>query len=174
MCVRRGEPRRLLLSDEARSIEQGAGARYGDVRGVLLHHRARREQGTGGGRQGSRIEVPGGIVIMRYGENALDVIDGVKARLAEIQRTLPEGVQIVVTYDRSELIRGSIATLKHTLIEEMVGDLAGLPAPLQRQRRRVDRNDRARRPRRRDRRRHAALPDAGASRLEDRGSAAHA
>jgi copper/silver efflux system protein len=57
-------------------------------------------------------EVPGGIVIMRYGENALDVIDGVKARLAEIRRTLPEGVQVVVTYDRSELIRASIDTLR--------------------------------------------------------------
>ncbi|HEX3761379.1 MAG TPA: CusA/CzcA family heavy metal efflux RND transporter [Kofleriaceae bacterium] len=65
-------------------------------------------------------EVPGGIVIMRYGENALDVIDGVKARLAEIQRTLPDGVQVVATYDRSELIRASIATLRHTLIEEMI------------------------------------------------------
>jgi copper/silver efflux system protein len=65
-------------------------------------------------------EVPGGIVIMRYGDNALDVIDRVKARLAELQRTLPEGVQVVVTYDRSELIRASIDTLKHTLIEEMV------------------------------------------------------
>ena len=65
-------------------------------------------------------EVPGGIVIMRYGENALDVIDGVKARLAEIRRTLPAGVEVVATYDRSELIRASIDTLKHTLIEEMV------------------------------------------------------
>jgi copper/silver efflux system protein len=65
-------------------------------------------------------EVPGGIVIMRYGENALDVIDAVKVRLAEIQATLPEGVQIQVTYDRSELIRASIDTLRHTLIEEMV------------------------------------------------------
>ena len=65
-------------------------------------------------------EVPGGIVIMRYGENALDVIDAVKARLAEIQLTLPEGVTIQTTYDRSELIRASIDTLRHTLIEEMV------------------------------------------------------
>jgi Cu(I)/Ag(I) efflux system membrane protein CusA/SilA len=65
-------------------------------------------------------DVPGGIVIMRYGENALAVIDGVKARLAEIRRTLPEGVEIVPTYDRSELIRASIATLEHTLIEEMI------------------------------------------------------
>jgi len=65
-------------------------------------------------------EVTGGIVIMRYGENALDVIDRVKARLAELQRALPAGVEIEVTYDRSELIRASIATLRHTLIEEMV------------------------------------------------------
>jgi Cu(I)/Ag(I) efflux system membrane protein CusA/SilA len=65
-------------------------------------------------------EVPGGIVIMRYGENALDVIDAVKARLVEIQPTLPEGVEIKITYDRSELIRASIDTLRHTLIEEMI------------------------------------------------------
>jgi Cu(I)/Ag(I) efflux system membrane protein CusA/SilA len=65
-------------------------------------------------------EVPGGIVIMRYGQNALDVIDAVKARLAELQKTLPPGVEIVATYDRSELIRASIDTLRHTLIEEMV------------------------------------------------------
>ena len=67
-----------------------------------------------------RGEVTGGIVIMRYGENALDVIDGVKARIAEIERTLPEGVRIQVTYDRSGLIRSSIDTLRRTLIEEMV------------------------------------------------------
>ncbi len=65
-------------------------------------------------------EVTGGIVIMRYGENALDVIDAVKARIAEVEKTLPEGVDIVVTYDRSGLIRASIETLKHTLIEEMI------------------------------------------------------
>jgi len=65
-------------------------------------------------------EVVGGIVIMRYGENALDVIDGVKARLETIRRTLPPGVEIVPTYDRSQLIRESIDTLKTTLIEEMV------------------------------------------------------
>jgi Cu(I)/Ag(I) efflux system membrane protein CusA/SilA len=65
-------------------------------------------------------EVVGGIVIMRYGENALDVIDGVKARLAEIEKTLPEGVHVEVTYDRSELIRASISTLTGTLVEEMI------------------------------------------------------
>ena len=65
-------------------------------------------------------EVTGGIVIMRYGENALNVIDAVKARLAEVERSLPDGVEIVITYDRSGLIRDSIATLRTTLIEEMV------------------------------------------------------
>lgn len=65
-------------------------------------------------------EVAGGIVVMRYGENALDVINGVKARLAQIQRSLPRGVEIVPTYDRSELIERSIDTLRHTLIEEMI------------------------------------------------------
>jgi Cu/Ag efflux pump CusA len=65
-------------------------------------------------------EVVGGIVIMRYGENALDVIDAVKARIAEIERTLPKGVEIVITYDRSGLIRASIETLRYTLIEEMI------------------------------------------------------
>jgi Cu(I)/Ag(I) efflux system membrane protein CusA/SilA len=65
-------------------------------------------------------EVPGGVVIMRYGQNALEVIDAVKLRLAELQKTLPDGVEIKVTYDRSELIRASIDTLRHTLIEEMV------------------------------------------------------
>ena len=65
-------------------------------------------------------EVVGGIVIMRYGENALDVIDAVKARIAEVEKTLPEGVDIVVTYDRSGLIEASIDTLRNTLIEEMI------------------------------------------------------
>ena len=65
-------------------------------------------------------EVAGGIVIMRYGQNALDVIDAVKARLAEVQKTLPEGVQVVPTYDRSQLIRRAIGTLRETLIEEMI------------------------------------------------------
>jgi Cu(I)/Ag(I) efflux system membrane protein CusA/SilA len=65
-------------------------------------------------------EVVGGIVVMRYGENALRVIDAVKARLVELQAGLPEGVEVVVTYDRSELIEASIDTLRSTLIEEML------------------------------------------------------
>jgi len=65
-------------------------------------------------------EVVGGVVIMRYGENALDVIDRVKQRLAELAPSLPDGVTVRITYDRSELIRGSIATLTGTLVEEMI------------------------------------------------------
>ncbi len=65
-------------------------------------------------------EVVGGIVVMRYGENALDVIHAVKERLGNIERSLPDGVEIVVTYDRSGLIEASIETLQHTLIEEMI------------------------------------------------------
>jgi Cu(I)/Ag(I) efflux system membrane protein CusA/SilA len=65
-------------------------------------------------------ETVGGIVVMRYGENALTVIDGVKKRLREVAPSLPAGVKIVPTYDRSELIRNSIATLRDKLIEESV------------------------------------------------------
>ncbi len=67
-----------------------------------------------------RGETVGGIVIMRYGENALRVIDRVEERLAEVEKSLPAGVEIVTTYDRSELIEASIDTLKHTLVEEMI------------------------------------------------------
>lgn len=62
----------------------------------------------------------GGIVVMRYGENALEVIQRVKQRLDEIQPGLPDGVQIVPVYDRSILINEAIDTLTRTLIEEML------------------------------------------------------
>jgi len=64
-------------------------------------------------------DVVAGIVVMRQGENALDVIDRVKARLKEIEPGLPPGVEIVTTYDRSDLILRSIDNLKHTLWEEL-------------------------------------------------------
>ena len=64
-------------------------------------------------------ETVGAIVIMRFGENALKVIERVKARIAEIEPSLPEGVKIITTYDRAELIERSIETLKGTLIEEL-------------------------------------------------------
>ena len=65
-------------------------------------------------------EAPGGIVIMRYGENALTVIEAVKERLRRIAPNLPDGVRIVPTYDRSQLIEDAVHTLRHTLLEEMV------------------------------------------------------
>jgi copper/silver efflux system protein len=67
-----------------------------------------------------RGEVVGGIVVMRYAENALNVIDGVKKKLEEIKGSLPEGVRVVTTYDRSDLIKRAIATLREKLIEESV------------------------------------------------------
>src|SRR5260370_18042443 len=65
-------------------------------------------------------ETVGGIVVMRYGQNALTVIDGVKQKLAQIQKTLPRGVEIVAGYDRSGLIQESITTLKRDLLEEAI------------------------------------------------------
>ena len=64
-------------------------------------------------------EAVGGIVVMRYGENALEVIRNVKAKLRSLQKGLPEGVDIVVGYDRSNLIKRAIHTLQTKLIEEM-------------------------------------------------------
>jgi Cu(I)/Ag(I) efflux system membrane protein CusA/SilA len=62
----------------------------------------------------------GGIIVMRQGENALNLIERVKAKIEEIKPSLPKGVEIVTTYDRSELINRAIDTLKHQLIEEMI------------------------------------------------------
>jgi len=62
----------------------------------------------------------GGIVLMRSGENALNVIERVKEKLKEVKGSLPPGVEIVTTYDRSDLIKRAIDTLKHQLIEEMI------------------------------------------------------
>jgi len=67
-----------------------------------------------------RGETVGGIVIMRYGENALRVIDGIKKKIEEIKSSLPEGVRIVPTYDRSDLIKRAISTLREKLIEESI------------------------------------------------------
>lgn len=63
-------------------------------------------------------ETVGGIVVMRYGGNALKVIEGVKQKLEEIKPSLPKGVEIVTTYDRSELILSAVGTLKQKLLEE--------------------------------------------------------
>jgi Cu(I)/Ag(I) efflux system membrane protein CusA/SilA len=65
-------------------------------------------------------EAVGGIVVMRYGENAKDVIDRVKAKIRELEKGLPPGVRIMVSYDRSDLIERAIDTLKRNLLEESI------------------------------------------------------
>jgi copper/silver efflux system protein len=65
-------------------------------------------------------EVVGGVIVMRWGENALTTIDAVKTRLAELQQSLPEGVEIVPTYDRSQLIQRAVETLEDRLVEEFI------------------------------------------------------
>jgi Cu(I)/Ag(I) efflux system membrane protein CusA/SilA len=65
-------------------------------------------------------EVVGGIVVMRYGENADEVIRTVKKKMTEVEKGLPEGVKFQVSYDRSELIEAAIESVKGTLTEEMI------------------------------------------------------
>jgi len=111
----------LKSTDDIAAVSLGADARgtpvrVGDVAEVVLGPDIRRGvaelDGTG--------EVVGGIVVMRFGENALRVIERVKAKLHDVQHALPPGVRIVPTYDRSGLINESMATLRRTLIEEAV------------------------------------------------------
>ena len=76
-------------------------------------------------------DVVSGIVVMRHGQNALDVIDRVKAKLREIEPGLPAGVKVVPVYDRSELIRRSIDNLNSTVIEVLITvSPGGPPVPL--------------------------------------------
>ncbi|OAI06992.1 MULTISPECIES: efflux RND transporter permease subunit [Methylomonas] len=65
-------------------------------------------------------EAVGGVVIMRYGQDTLEVIDRVKAKLKEIEPSLPAGVKIVTAYDRSDLIKEAVATANENLIEELI------------------------------------------------------
>jgi len=67
--------------------------------------------------EGERV---GGIVVMRYGENADEVIDNVKAKMLEVAKGFPEGVKFDIVYDRGKLIKQSISSIKTTLIEEMI------------------------------------------------------
>ncbi|MBS1831492.1 MAG: efflux RND transporter permease subunit [Acidobacteria bacterium] len=96
--------------------ESGIPVKVRDVGTVTLGPEIRRGVAdlNGGG------DVVAGIVVMREKENALAVIDRVKAKLREIEPGLPAGVKVVTTYDRSELILKAIANLKNTLIEELI------------------------------------------------------
>ncbi|MFH1277130.1 MAG: CusA/CzcA family heavy metal efflux RND transporter [Candidatus Eisenbacteria bacterium] len=96
--------------------EQGAPVLLGDVAHVSIGPELRRGIAEWNGEG----EVVGGIVVMRYGENALDVIDRVKEKLESLRSGLPPGVEIHTGYDRSVLIREAIHTLKMKLTEELV------------------------------------------------------
>jgi Cu(I)/Ag(I) efflux system membrane protein CusA/SilA len=110
----------LTTLDEYRAITvatRGATAvRLSEIADVTLGALPRRgsvdKNGTG--------EVTGGIVVMRSGENAKEVIDRVKSRIAEIAPGLPAGVTIQAAYDRSDLIEAAVSNLEHTLIEEAI------------------------------------------------------
>jgi Cu(I)/Ag(I) efflux system membrane protein CusA/SilA len=95
---------------------QGRPVRVADVAQVTIGPDLR----IGIAERNGRGEAVGGVVVMRYGANALDVTNRVKAKLAEIAPSLPPGVRVVTTYDRSDLIHRSIDTLKRTLLEESV------------------------------------------------------
>ncbi|HOB51784.1 MAG TPA: CusA/CzcA family heavy metal efflux RND transporter [Acidobacteriota bacterium] len=99
-----------------RTVPGGTPVRLGDVAAVSLGPQIRRGLADLNG-NGDAV---GGIVVMRHGENALAVIERVKQRLHEMRGSLPEGVEIVTTYDRSELIQQAINNLKGDLILEMI------------------------------------------------------
>jgi len=96
--------------------ENGTPIRLGDVATVNLGPEMRRGLTDLDGHG----DVVGGIVVMRQGENALNVIERVKTKINELKQGLPEGVEVVTTYDRSELIHKAIDTVKYKLIEEMI------------------------------------------------------
>jgi Cu(I)/Ag(I) efflux system membrane protein CusA/SilA len=93
----------------------GVPVRVKDVGDVVLGPDIRRGLADWNG-EGDAVS---GIIVMRQGENALDVINRVKEKLKEIEPGLPPGVKVVTAYDRSDLILRSIDNLKHTLIEEL-------------------------------------------------------
>ena len=99
------------------AVGEGAGARplrVGDVAQVTVGPDLR----VGIAERNGRGEAVGGVVVMRVGANALDVVNRIKAKLNELGPSLPPGVSVITTYDRTELIHRSIATLYRTLIEE--------------------------------------------------------
>ncbi|HMM67071.1 MAG TPA: CusA/CzcA family heavy metal efflux RND transporter, partial [Dokdonella sp.] len=96
----------------------------GDGIAVLLRDVARVQRGPtlrrGIAELDGEGEVAGGVVILRSGKNALTTIDAIKARLQELKSSLPDGVEIVPTYDRSQLIRAAVGNLTRKLIEEFL------------------------------------------------------
>lgn len=97
-------------------IENGVSITIGDVADVVAAPLMRR----GIAELNGEGEAVGGIIVMRYGENAKATIDAVKAKLASLQGSLPEGVEIVPVYDRSTLINNAVDTLFDKLVEELI------------------------------------------------------
>ena len=104
------------LQNAVLKASNGTPVRLGDVASVTLGPELRRGLTDLDG-MGDAVS---GIVVMRQGENALNVIERVKAKLGELKKSLPEGVEVVEVYDRSELIEKAIGTVKFKLIEEMI------------------------------------------------------
>ena len=110
----------LKTLDDFRNIplaaRGGIPVRLGDVATVQVGPEMRR----GIAELDGQGEVAGGVVVLRSGKNAMAAIEAVKTRLAELQQSLPQGVEIVTTYDRSALIGRAIANLSFKLIEEFI------------------------------------------------------
>jgi Cu(I)/Ag(I) efflux system membrane protein CusA/SilA len=106
-----GDLEKLVLKSE-----NGTPVTVKDVATVALGPEMRRGIADYNG----QVDVVGGIVVMRQGENALNVIERVKAKLAELKPSLPEGVEVVTSYDRSDLITRAISTVSGKLIEEII------------------------------------------------------
>jgi len=111
----------LKSLDDFRNVPVGLGAGgtpilLGEVARIQIGPELRR----GISELDGKGEAVGGVIVMRAGKNALETIDAVKAKISSLKASLPAGVEIVPTYDRSELIRRSVATLRDRLFEEFV------------------------------------------------------
>ncbi|MBS0422582.1 MAG: efflux RND transporter permease subunit [Proteobacteria bacterium] len=111
----------LKSLNDFRSVPVGLGANgtpvlLGDVARIQIGPEIRR----GVTELDGKGEAVGGVIVMRAGKNALETIEAVKAKIATLQQGLPKGVEIVPTYDRSELIHKAIDTLRDKLIEEFI------------------------------------------------------
>ncbi|SMG55138.1 efflux RND transporter permease subunit [Paraburkholderia susongensis] len=104
--------RRVVL----RTNDAGTPVLLGDVARIQIGPEMRR----GIAELNGEGEVAGGVIVMRSGKNALTTIDAVKAKLADLKRSLPAGVEVVTTYDRSQLIERAVDNLKDKLIEEFI------------------------------------------------------
>ena len=104
------------IENIALKSQEGIAIRIADIATVQMTGESR----LGIFDQDGKGERVGGIVVMRYGENAAAVIDKVKAKMKEVSKGLPDKVSFDIVYDRGELIHESVSSIQHTLIEEMI------------------------------------------------------